>query len=81
MKHDARAGILYLFRPLYWKRLLLLTMGNLCNIGLAVYGNMNYEQDFATYLLKVLMMNLLLYNFFYIIMKVLFQTLTFSIGY
>lgn len=70
MKHDARAGLRYLFQPLYWRRLLLLVIGNLCNIGLAVYGNMNHEQDFATYLLKVLMMNLLLYNFFYILMKV-----------
>ncbi|XP_014207455.1 SID1 transmembrane family member 2-like [Copidosoma floridanum] len=69
MKHDSRAGIRYLFRPLYWRRLLLLLIGNLCNIGLSVYGIKNHDQDFATYLLKVLMMNLLLYTFFYILMK------------
>ncbi|KAJ8668220.1 hypothetical protein QAD02_009883 [Eretmocerus hayati] len=71
MKRDARSGIIYLFRPLYWKRLLLLTIGNICNIALAVYGIKNHEQDFATYLLKVLMMNLLLYMFFYISMKLI----------
>jgi hypothetical protein len=70
MKHDARSGIRYLFQPLYWRRLLLLIIGNFCNLGLAVYGNMYHKQDFATYLLMILMSNLLLYTFFYIIMKV-----------
>ena len=70
MKHDARSGIRYLFRPMYWRRLLLLIMGNLCNLALAIYGNMHHKQDFATYLLMVLMSNLLLYTFFYIVMKV-----------
>ncbi|XP_031783168.1 SID1 transmembrane family member 2 [Nasonia vitripennis] len=69
MRHDARSGIIYLFRPLYWRRLLLLVMGNFCNLGLAVYGNMHHRQDFATYLLMILMSNLILYTFFYIVMK------------
>lgn len=70
MKHDARSGIRYLFRPVYWKRLLLLVIGNLCNITLAVFGIMHHERDFAIYLLAVLMTNLMLYLFFYIVMKV-----------
>ena len=70
MKHDSRAGIRYLFRPLYWRRLLLLLLGNVCNVALAVYGIKHHNQDFATYLLMVLMSNLLLYTFFYILMKV-----------
>lgn len=45
-------------------------IGNSCNVGLAVYGNMHHEKDFATYLLAVLMTNLIMYTFFYIAMKV-----------
>ena len=70
MKHDARSGLVYLFKPMYWRRLLLLILGNLCNIGLAIYGNKNHDKDFATYMLKILMANLLMYLFFYIVMKV-----------
>ncbi|XP_014230770.1 SID1 transmembrane family member 1-like [Trichogramma pretiosum] len=71
MKHDARAGVRYLVRPLYWRRLLLLVLGNLCNLAIAIYGNKHYDQDFATYLLMILMSNLLLYTFFYIVMKLI----------
>ncbi|XP_058803518.1 SID1 transmembrane family member 1-like isoform X2 [Phymastichus coffea] len=85
MKHDARSGLIYLFRPLYWRRLLLLILCNFCNFGLAVYGNMHHKQDFATYLLQVLMSNLILYTFFYIVMKlcnrekIMFQPLIYLI--
>ncbi|XP_015588840.1 SID1 transmembrane family member 1-like [Cephus cinctus] len=70
MKHDARAGIIYLLRPMYCGRLILLIIANLCNVGLAVVGNMHHEKDFATFLLAILMSNLILYTFFYIIMKI-----------
>ena len=57
-------------RPRYTKRLILLALGNFCNIGLAIYGNIYRAQDFGTYLLMILMLNLILYTSFYIIMKV-----------
>lgn len=69
MKHDARAGVRYLIKPVYPARLMILILANLANIGLAVFGNMHHEKDFATYLLAVLMSNLILYTFFYIVMK------------
>lgn len=70
MKHDARAGVRYLIKPVYPARLTILVLANLANIGLAIFGNMHHEKDFATYLLAVLMSNLILYTFFYIVMKV-----------
>ncbi|XP_046592495.1 SID1 transmembrane family member 1 isoform X1 [Neodiprion lecontei] len=69
MRHDARAGITNLLRPVYGGRLVLLIIANVCNVLLAVYGNMHHDKDFDTYLLAVLMANLLLYTFFYIVMK------------
>lgn len=72
MRHDARTGIVNLLRPVYVGRLVLLIIANVCNVVLAVFGNMHHEKDFDTYLLAVLMANLLLYMFFYIIMKVVF---------
>ncbi|XP_033223305.1 SID1 transmembrane family member 1-like [Belonocnema kinseyi] len=73
MNHDARAGIRYLVRPVYPARLCILIMANLANLGLAIFGNMHHEKDFATYLLAVLMSNLLLYTFFYIVMKLCYK--------
>ena len=70
MNHDARAGLRYLVKPVYPARLFILIMANLANLGLAIFGNMHHEKDFATYLLAVLMSNLILYTFFYIVMKV-----------
>ncbi|XP_060828615.1 SID1 transmembrane family member 1-like [Bombus pascuorum] len=69
-KHDARSGIRYFFRPLYMGRFIILIVGNLWNVALAVLGNMHSEKNFATFLLAVLMSNLILYTFFYIVMKV-----------
>lgn len=48
----------------------MLVLANLCNVGLAVFGNMYHEENFATFLLAILMSNLILYTFFYIVMKV-----------
>lgn len=72
--HDARASIGSILRPMYIGRFLLLLIAVFCNIALAVLGNVYHarhqEKDFATFLLAVLMLNLLLYMFFYIVMKV-----------
>ncbi|KAL6432784.1 hypothetical protein ACFW04_006278 [Cataglyphis niger] len=68
-KHDARCGIWHLLRPLYPARFIMLVLANLCNVGLAVFGNMYHEGNFATFLLAILMSNLILYTFFYIMMK------------
>ncbi|CAD6207953.1 GSCOCG00003211001-RA-CDS [Cotesia congregata] len=72
-RHDARAGVIHLLRPMYGGRLLLLVIANLCNVAIAVLGNMHHEKDFATFLLAVLMLNLLLYTFFYIVMKLCYR--------
>ena len=76
LMHDARSGPFVVLRPLYGGRLILLLLANACNVGLAVYGNMHHDKDFATFLLAVLMSNLILYTFFYIVMKVSFHSLT-----
>ncbi|CAD1477785.1 unnamed protein product, partial [Heterotrigona itama] len=69
-KHDAQPGYRYLFRPLYMGRFIILVVANLWNVALAVLGNMHSEKNFATFLLAVLMSNLILYTFFYIFMKI-----------
>ncbi|KAG5331301.1 SIDT1 protein, partial [Acromyrmex heyeri] len=68
-KHEARCGIWHLLRPLYPARFIMLVLANLCNVGLAVFGNMSQQGNFATFLLAILMSNLILYTFFYIMMK------------
>ncbi|XP_011306851.1 SID1 transmembrane family member 1-like [Fopius arisanus] len=68
-KHDARSGITNIMRPMYGGRLILLVIANFCNVALAVLGNTHRGKDFATFLLTILMSNLLLYTFFYIVMK------------
>ncbi|TGZ57665.1 SID1 transmembrane family member 1-like isoform X2 [Temnothorax curvispinosus] len=68
-KHEARCGIWHLLRPLYPARFIMLVLANLCNVGLAVFGNMYQQGNFATFLLAILMSNLILYTFFYIMMK------------
>ncbi|XP_012263684.2 SID1 transmembrane family member 1-like [Athalia rosae] len=70
VRHDARTGVMNILRPVYAGRMALLIIANVCNVALAVVGNMHHEKDFDTYLLAVLMANLLLYTFFYIVMKV-----------
>lgn len=49
----------------------MLVIANLCNIGLSVFGNLYHVKNFATFLLAILMSNLILYMLFYIIMKVI----------
>ncbi|XP_003704971.2 SID1 transmembrane family member 1 [Megachile rotundata] len=69
-KHDARSGARNLFRPLYPARFIMLVVANLCNLALAVFGNIRHDKNFATFLLAILMSNLILYTTFYIIMKI-----------
>ncbi|KAL0130708.1 hypothetical protein PUN28_002379 [Cardiocondyla obscurior] len=69
-KHEAQCGIRHLLRPLYPARFIMLVLANLCNVGLAIFGNMYQQGNFATFLLAILMSNLILYTFFYIMMKV-----------
>lgn len=77
-KHEARCGIWHLLRPLYPARFIMLVLANLCNVGLAVFGNMYQQGNFATFLLAILMSNLILYTFFYIMMKVCTYSFFFS---
>ncbi|XP_046145976.1 SID1 transmembrane family member 1-like isoform X1 [Osmia bicornis bicornis] len=69
-KYDARSGVRNLFRPLYLARFIMLVIANLCNVALAVVGNIRHEKNFATFLLAILMSNLILYTIFYIVMKI-----------
>ncbi|KAK8393036.1 hypothetical protein O3P69_013225 [Scylla paramamosain] len=56
-------------QPMYCDRMVLLTLGNAANWGLAIYGMVSTPRDFASYLLIIFLTNLLLYIAFYIIMK------------
>ncbi|XP_017888453.1 SID1 transmembrane family member 1-like [Ceratina calcarata] len=69
-KQDARAGITHLIRPIYPARFIMLVIANLCNIAFAVLGNIYHQKNFATFLLAILMSNLILYTLFYIVMKI-----------
>lgn len=57
------------FRPMYVDRMFLLVIGNLTNVGLAVYGLIERPTDFASFVLAIFITNLMLYTSFYIIMK------------
>ena len=57
------------FRPMYVDRMTLLVICFLGNLGLAVYGLIEQPHDFASFVLAIFIMNLLLYTMFYIIMK------------
>ncbi|KZC10355.1 SID1 transmembrane family member 1 [Dufourea novaeangliae] len=72
-RYEARTGIRNLLRPLYLGRFIMLVIANLCNIALAVYGNISHEKNFATFLLAILMSNLILYTMFYIVMKICYR--------
>ncbi|CAH8488066.1 unnamed protein product [Schistosoma bovis] len=56
-------------RPTYLERMLLLLIANLVNFTLAGYGIVKRPRDFSTFLLSIFMINLLMYTFFYAIMK------------
>ncbi|XP_076239058.1 SID1 transmembrane family member 1 [Calliopsis andreniformis] len=69
-RYHAHAGMSHIFRPLYIGRFIMLVIANLCNVGLAVFGNITHQKNFATFVLAILMSNLILYTLFYIIMKI-----------
>ncbi|XP_039276620.1 SID1 transmembrane family member 2 [Nilaparvata lugens] len=72
-------------RPKYPSRMALLVLGNVCNWALIASGLFFHMGDFATYLLAILLCNLLIYFSFYIIMKlilgekILFQPLIYTV--
>jgi len=55
--------------PIYKDRMLLLVIANAVNWVFAIYGVATTPNDFATYLLEILVVNGLLYLAFYVIMK------------
>ncbi|ELU16106.1 hypothetical protein CAPTEDRAFT_124794, partial [Capitella teleta] len=58
-------------RPTYVDRFVLITIANLVNWGIVIFGLVSYPEfkDFASYLLSIVIINLLMYFAFYIIMK------------
>ncbi|XP_078610902.1 SID1 transmembrane family member 1-like [Branchiostoma floridae x Branchiostoma japonicum] len=58
-------------KPMYTSRFVLLTIGNLVNLALALAGAIYQPQDFASFLLGIVISNLLIYFGFYIIMKII----------
>ncbi|CAK1546400.1 unnamed protein product [Leptosia nina] len=57
------------FKPNYTARAVLLAIANMANIALAAYGLYEHNKDFARHLLAILMGNAILYNFGYVVMK------------
>lgn len=62
-------SLLDFLRPAYPVRLVLLLIANLSNTSLAIFGVVTMPRNFATFLLAIFISNLLLYTFFYIVMK------------
>jgi len=65
-------GALYALKPTYPDRMILLILFNFINWGLSAYGILvlaEHEKDFASFLLGVFIINLLLYTLYYILMK------------
>ncbi|XP_066599229.1 SID1 transmembrane family member 1-like [Prorops nasuta] len=71
LRYDRSAGIANLLRPIYCSRFVLLVIVYLSNFGLAIFGCIDYKQSFPQYLLGILIGNLILYTFFYIMMKII----------
>ncbi|XP_071844081.1 SID1 transmembrane family member 1-like isoform X2 [Apostichopus japonicus] len=58
------------FKPLHLGRFVTLLFGNSCNWALSLFGLVTRPLDFASFLLSIFIMDLLLYLGFYIIMKI-----------
>ena len=76
IKNDVIAiysGQWYGLKPLYPTRMILLLMMNIVNWALSIYGAVNEASkknaDFASFLLAILISNVMLYTSFYIAMK------------
>ena len=67
------SGQWYGLKPLYPTRMVLLLIMNIVNWGLSIYGAVNEASkknaDFASFLLAILISNVMLYTCFYIVMK------------
>ena len=66
------SGSWYSVKPMYPDRMLLLVLFNMVNWGMAAFGIVRLLEeggDFASFLLAIFIMNLLLYTSFYILMK------------
>jgi len=67
------SGQWYGLKPLYPTRMVLLLIMNIVNWGLSIYGAVNEASkknaDFASFLLAILISNVMLYTCFYIAMK------------
>ncbi|VDM32470.1 unnamed protein product [Hydatigera taeniaeformis] len=59
--------------PMYMERMVLLLVANCVNIGIAVFGLFTRPRDFSSFLLSIFLINLLMYYFFYVIMKCRFR--------
>ncbi|XP_050526064.1 SID1 transmembrane family member 1-like isoform X2 [Daktulosphaira vitifoliae] len=59
------------FKPKYPNRMVLLSIGNLINLGLAISHWFFRFGNFGNYLLTLFMVNLILYLSFYIVMKLI----------
>lgn len=73
--HDVRScfsGAWYSMKPMYPDRMILLILFNIINWLMAAFGIVKLAQDggdFASFLLGIFIINLLLYTSFYILMK------------
>ncbi|XP_072048747.1 SID1 transmembrane family member 1-like, partial [Amphiura filiformis] len=60
-------------KPVYVDRMIVLIIGNAVNWALIVFGLVTTPKDFSSYLLAILIVNLLLYMAFYMIMKLRYK--------
>ncbi|VUZ57405.1 unnamed protein product [Hymenolepis diminuta] len=67
--HLMRSDGIHCLTPMYMERMLLLLVANCVNIGIAAFGLFTRPRDFASFLLSIFMINLLMYYCFYVIMK------------
>ncbi|XP_033115378.1 SID1 transmembrane family member 1-like, partial [Anneissia japonica] len=65
-----RTDCLRCSKPVYTDRMVVLLIGNAVNWSLAIVGLAKQPKDFASFLLAIFIINLLLYLMFYIIMKI-----------
>ncbi|EUB62431.1 SID1 transmembrane family member [Echinococcus granulosus] len=68
-----RSDGIHCLTPMYMERMLLLLVANCVNIGIAAFGLFTRPRDFSSFLLSIFMINLLMYYFFYVIMKCRFR--------
>ncbi|XP_071957850.1 SID1 transmembrane family member 1-like isoform X2 [Antedon mediterranea] len=65
-----RTDFLRCSKPVYTDRMVVLLIGNAVNWSLIIVGLVKQPKDFASFLLAIFIVNLLLYLMFYIIMKI-----------